>query len=678
MDFEDDLRRLEPFIGREKAMRLWRVHQFEDADGRRDMEAAVQMRIERTLGVSPLSPNQCLSLPLPDQAAGDFTIGTVVGGDRLMHPFGLREDEIIQHVAIFGRSGAGKTNTVALLLKELYRHGRPFMIFDWKRNYRDLLAGDDPVPMEVYTVGRPVHPLRFNPLIPPPGTDIKTWLKKLTEIISHAYYLGEGVIFMLLEALDHLYQTFGCYNDPAARYPCMSDVLKHLQELPVKGRRAMWMDSTLRAVQSLCFGQISDVINVASSDSIADLLDINVCLELNALGHSEKIFLIETLMVWIHHCRLLEPDREHFKHCLIIEEAHNILSATAKETVVDLLLREIRELGEAIVLVDQHPSQISVPAMGNTYCTIALNMKHSKDISSLAEMMNVPRDDRDLFGQLPIGHAVVKLQSRFTRPFEIRVPKVAIAKGFVTDTDLLQLYPADSGVSQADAVAESASTPTEEIPSGRREGGSQNREYSGLNEVEQMLLKDIYDCPMDGVVRRYSRLGLSRRRGNHAKEALIAKGLVQTVDIPTRTGKVVLLEIVPTIREQLRERGVTFPPARDGGPVHVYWKHELRRLLETDGWQVSEEYPLGNGCAVDLHAEKAGLKVAVEVETGDRGCENILKLLPAGYDWIISFATTDGVKHRTQRDFHGQPISVNHILFATPTDYEQKVRVLKR
>lgn len=132
-----------------------------------------------------------------------------------------------------------------------------------------------------------------------------------------------------------------------------------------------------------------------------------------------------------------------------------------------------------------------------------------------------------------------------------------------------------------DSVVESASTPTEEIPSGRREENSQNQEPAGPNEIEKSLLKDIYDHPMDGVVRRYSRLGLSRRRGNHAKEALIANGLVQTVDIPTRTGKVVLLEIVPSIREQLRERGVTFPPARDGGPVHVYWKHELRRLLET-------------------------------------------------------------------------------------------------
>jgi DNA helicase HerA-like ATPase len=118
-------------------------------------------------------------------------------------------------MAIFGRSGAGKTNTVALLIKELVRHHKPFLIFDWKRNYRDLLAHG--VPLEIYTVGRSVHPLYFNPLIPPPGTDLKVWLKKLIEIISHAYFLGEGVMFILLEAIDAVYEKFGCYTNQPER-----------------------------------------------------------------------------------------------------------------------------------------------------------------------------------------------------------------------------------------------------------------------------------------------------------------------------------------------------------------------------------------------------------------------------------------------------------------------------
>ena len=678
MDFEEDLKRLEPFIGREKALRILRCYQMEDADGRRDIEAAIQIQVERKLGVTPLSSDQALSLPQARQAAGPYVLGTVMAGDRPLYPFGIREDEFIQHMAIFGRSGAGKTNTIALLIRELVCHEIPFMIFDWKRNYRDCLAGPCPIPMEVYTVGRPVHPLRFNPLIPPPGTDIKIWLKKLIEIVSHAYYLGEGVVFLLLEALDHMYEKFGCYANPGtAQYPCMTDVLKHLQETRVTGRKAMWMDSTLRAVQSLCFGQISDVINVSRNDSIFDLLDKNVCLELNALGNSEKIFFIETLMVWIHHFRMLEGDRETFKHCLIIEEAHNILTADTKETVVDILLREIRELGEAIVLVDQHPSQMSVPAIGNTYTTIALNAKHSKDLTCLGEIMQVPRESRELFSQLPMGRAVVKLQSRYTRPFQIQIPKVDLDKGSVTDADLLQLYsPGDYTDSGGESAAPTAALETEEVPCARKGEDSPNMESP--TDLETVLLKDILDHPLDGVVRRYNRLGVSRRSGNRAKEGLTAKGLVQSVSIGTKTGKVVLLEPTSKVRDVLKDAGIRVTSPRAGGLTHAYWKSALGKAFSDRAWAVAEEKAIGGGQTVDLTAERAGEKVAVEVEIGTRGCENILRLLKHRFDWILSFSADAAIEDRTKRDMASHHVSVNHVLFASPADYEEKIRFLTK
>lgn len=677
MTFEDDLKRLEPFIGHQKALRLWRTYQCEDGDGRREMEASLQLYLERKIGVDPMSPAQGLAIPQPEEADGEFRLGSVVVGDKTVYPFGLREDEFIQHMAIFGRSGAGKTNTVALLIHELVRHKKPFMIFDWKRNYRDLLTPPNSVPLEVYTVGRPVHPLRFNPLIPPPGTDIKIWLKKLIEIVSHAYYLGEGVVFLMLEALDHIYEKFGCYRDPDnARYPCMTDVLLHLQETRVTGRKAMWMDSTLRAVQSLCFGQISDVINVSHNDSILDLLNKNVCLELNSLGQSEKIFFIETLLVWIHHYRMLEGERETFKHCIIIEEAHNILSVSTKETVVDILMREIRELGEAICLVDQHPSQISVPALGNTYCTIGLNAKHSKDIHVLAEVMQIAREQREVMGLLPMGHAVVKLQSRFIRPFQIRIPKVALNKGSVTDGHLMQIYPPDFTDSRTETLESPHAGLAEPVPDGRKE--RVESAVKGLSPIEQQLLFDIRDHPVDGVVRRYGRIGVSRRRGNHAKDKLIRKGVIQPVDVPTKTGKIVLLDFTPAMKEALKRNRIDLQGQRAGGLLHAYWKATLAKSLAAAGWTVTDEKPIGAGKAVDIEGRHGGCTVAVEVETGARGLENITKLLEAGHDWIVSFSVDKDVEQRTKRAMERAAVSANNILFAGIVDYEEKIGFLTR
>ena len=167
MSFEEDIRRLAPLIGKDHSKRLWRAYLMEDRDGQDDIHAWVRLKLEQKLGHDLLSSGQFLSLPTETQAEGHFYLGDVMQGGGPAYPFGLRGHEMIQHVSIFGRSGAGKTNTVALLLKSLAKHHKPFMLFDWKQNYRDLLLEKDPIPLEIYTVGRPIRPLRFNPLIPP-------------------------------------------------------------------------------------------------------------------------------------------------------------------------------------------------------------------------------------------------------------------------------------------------------------------------------------------------------------------------------------------------------------------------------------------------------------------------------------------------------------------------------
>lgn len=667
MTFEESLKKLAVHIGQVKALKLWRQYQLSDGIGKREIESLVELQLQQKYGEDPLREENGLQVPPEKDAGGEYELGQVLNYDQILHPFGIREDEFIQHMAIFGRSGAGKTNTVALLIKELVRHKKPFLIFDWKRNYRDLLAHD--VPLEVYTVGRPVNPLHFNPLIPPPGTDLKVWLKKLIEIISHAYFLGEGVMFILMEAIDAVYSKFGCYTNEPERYPTMKDVLEFLEKMPVKGRKAMWLDSTMRAVQSLCFGQVSDVINTDSQTGIQELLDKNVCLELNSLAQNEKTFLIETLMVWIHHCRMLEPDRETFKHCIIVEEAHNILTNTGKETVIDLILREIRELGESIVLVDQHPSQISVPALGNTYCTIALNMKHSKDINSLAEMMRIPKENRETLGLLPIGHAVVKLQSRFIHPFEIKIPKVDLEKGSVTDAYLAQIYASHSSDSTSADSQNTDSNEKEPIPGNHRI--EKHSTGTGLSETEEILLKDIRKHPFDGVVKRYSRLGISRRRGNHAKQGLIEKGVIQPVDVPTKTGKVVLLDFTPAMREAMKRNGIEVTKRKEGGIVHNYWKNEIRKQLDKNGWNVELEKPIGNNMAIDIYAEKEGKSIAVEVENGTRGADNIEKLIPLNLDRIVSFCANGSAKHSMIRNLQAKSLHVHNLDILEPNSWEQ-------
>jgi hypothetical protein len=151
--------------------------------------------------------------------------------------------------------------------------------------------------IQVYTVGRDIAPFRFNPLIPPPGTEPSSWVKKLIEILSHATYVGEGVMYILQNGLEKLYRKFGLYNGPVATYPTMKDLLAEVQDMKVSGRAANWMASTLRAMGALCYGEMGKVVNVQNQTNLAELLNYPVILELETLTNIDKIFLIESLLL---------------------------------------------------------------------------------------------------------------------------------------------------------------------------------------------------------------------------------------------------------------------------------------------------------------------------------------------------------------------------------------------
>jgi hypothetical protein len=573
MNVQELCRKLKPVIG-EKADRYWLAYLAEDHRGKQDIETALNLLADRHLGSAVSQLDDPLSLPPESISKGAYPLGRIVYANKTHHPFGIQEQEWIQHTAIFGRSGAGKTNTVLVILENFLNQKKPFLIFDWKRNYRDLLSvrKDE---ILVYTVGRSSVPFTFNPLIPPAGTDAAIWLKKLIEIIAHSYYLGEGVMFLLQEALDAVYKAFNVYPGKPEKYPTFEDILEWLEKHPAKGRKALWMDSTMRGVKSICFGHMGKVVNTTVQPNLASLLEKNVILELDGLTNADKTFIIESLLLWIHHYRLAQPQRETFKHAMIIEEAHHILlkrtGGQGGEAVTDTILREIRELGEAIVLVDQHPSLISIPALGNTYTTIAMNLKHRSDVNAIGAAMLMDNEEKDIFGRLPIGMAVIKLQGRWLQPFQVKIPHSNIPKGAINDSKLACIMKERNPYLNKDQEQSSDSIQPEEPP-------------IELSEKELGFLVHVHEHPFLGTVERYRQLNLSRRKGNAIRQQCLDKGLLKTVDIPTKSGKVVLVELSEKGRKQLAILGHTIPNrSRWGSTEHEFWKHKVARIIKDRG-----------------------------------------------------------------------------------------------
>ena len=275
--FADDLfKKLKPVIG-EELYPLQAVYMAGDDEDKRNVERVLRVIYSNVVtGIHP---------PAVNISSGKYPLGTVISGDKALHPFSLRDEDWF-HVGIYGQTGRGKTNAMLHLLKCLKKQKIPWLVFDWKRaGYRDMVSVDDNV--HVFTVGRDVSPFYLNPLIPPPGVDNISWYKHFIQCISHAYFLGHGCEIILQDVIGKDAVT-------------LIDVLRKLQTYPAKWRKLQWLQSTERAVKALCYGGISNVLNIRNSPPISNWLNRKVVLELDALTESEAKFFVNIVMSQIY------------------------------------------------------------------------------------------------------------------------------------------------------------------------------------------------------------------------------------------------------------------------------------------------------------------------------------------------------------------------------------------
>ena len=438
-EIKDLLRKLKPMMG-EKTRGLWYLNLLSKDSkvslGNKDLlrllaDRKAKQDYQETIRLPP---------PDPDLMAGEYPIGTVIYPDRPFAEFGLREGEFIKHILIVGMTGTGKTNLSFHILRELARHNKPFLVFDWKRNYQDLRQLPEFRDLKVIRLGAPDCDFKFNPLIPPTGVNPKHWMAMLIDVMKHAFFFAHGVEYFIRKGIDDLYDQFGIYVGKD-EFPTFRDLEKLMRKEFVRGREMLWMSSVKRTLASLTFsGLLGDVLNVRQHEGIDQLLTKNVVIEMDNLANIEKIFFIEALLLWIYEYRKQEGGREDFKHAIVIEEAHHVLSrkkelAGGEETIVESIIRMIREFGESVIVIDQEPQKVSDSIKANTNCKISFTLGNGADITTIAQSMNLLPEQKRMIDLLDVGHAIVKMKGRFDEPIHVRFPLVGIKKGLFLDSN---------------------------------------------------------------------------------------------------------------------------------------------------------------------------------------------------------------------------------------------------
>jgi DNA-binding MarR family transcriptional regulator len=634
---EELFRKLKPFLG-DKADGLWLSYTNANPKLKQSIEGMLEILAAKHLGETFQNDKIILDPPAKSLSSGEYHLGQIHYGDHPLHPFGLKPESMLGHVGIWGMTSSGKTNVAAILLSNLQASGKNYLVFDWKRNFRDLLILPEFKNVQVYTVGRNISPLFWNPLKPPENTDPSTWLKQLIEVAQHSLFLGHGVERLLQKVIYDLYVEYDVFNNPK-EYPTLKDVESGLENLYCTGREAQWLDSAKRSVGTLSFGGFGSVLNVKNPPKID--LNKNIIFELDSLTESEKIFFTEAFLLYLYHIRLSEPEREVFKHCTVIEEAHNCLlrektRITGRESIIEVVLRQIRELGESLVIIDQTPSQITPTALANIHTNIVMKLSYSDDLVVAGRLLGLEPSQFEYIRKLGTGWAIMKTPY-IPRAFLLKFPLFLSKKAVFRDIDIPEQ---NRSYSAENLINELKQTSDELLRVLLSKEKRRLNEKEEITPTEKALIRDTGLNPLSSIVERYQRLGISAYQGNKAKDSLIKKGLVRIKTISSGNGRIKVLKLSPKGEKLADELGydVKHLP-KNAGFEHEYWKNRVADYYRNKGYEVEEEKHIGERKSTDIVTKKDGKNIAIEIETGKSNqALNIDKNLKKNFDGVISLS----------------------------------------
>jgi hypothetical protein len=359
---------------------------------------------------------------------------------------------------------------------------------------------------------------------------------------------------------------------------------------------------------------LGEMLDCEESMQIEELLKHPCIIELDQLARDEQNLLVEWFLFWIYTYRLAQGHRGSLRHVLIFDEAKRVFDAnkefrqTASElgvAPIDIVTDEIRDFGEAIIASDQEPSKLTHSIKANTYTKIAGFLGHGKDVSDIAEAMDLDEEERGAIAQLERGEWLVKLAGRYTKPFMMRSMDFPIKKD-MSDEELKERM---KRIIERLRVRKARTT-------GRRKMKQKNVRFR-LSEDAWSLLKNINFHPFKGITSRSRMLGISARRIERAKNELLEGGLVKQVNILITGGRPTsFLVLTSSALQLLKSRRIDtrmWSYVGNVGFKHMLYQVLIRWEFEKLGYDAHIEANLPSGRRIDVLAI-GDRRIGVEVE----------------------------------------------------------------
>lgn len=450
---------------------------FETGDEAKEIEESVNDIINMKLaGQDLLHLKLGFNVPTKAEAAGDYKLGCVLKGEKILHEFELRNIEISTNLFVSGITGSGKTTTVLTFLYQWFLEGKSAIVFDWKADYINLLkplqSADIPLTdrLWIFSVGK--DRFKFNPLRPPESVDVLTWIETFTDMFIHAFGLREPSASILVRCLKELYEE-------SDTHPTLVELKEKVQDYrPLSNFDRESKRSILTRLMLMTEASLGPVFSTRIGIKLEDMLKKFVILDLSRIPLLEnKRFLIEVIYGMVYEYLKAKDDREKTKGLFVIEEAHNVFGPKTnfdRDIMLkpEIALCEMRDFGWGTIVVDQQPSKLSSEVIANTATKISHKLVRKEDRDILKNAMDLNREQAEHLGLLSRGEVFVKLdRDSFPYTFHARIEPVTFT-GQVTRNEIkeymrtfFETYPIDNEIEkESEEVAIKDLKPVSKLP----------------------------------------------------------------------------------------------------------------------------------------------------------------------------------------------------------------------
>lgn len=588
-----------------------------------------------------------------EELDGGFEIGEDPDGT----PVGLTREELNEHLLVVAMTGRGKTTFFYNLMDRAAAEDLPFMVFDFKNDYRHLVDEHDLVVMNW-------RDMRFNPLEPPPGVAAGKWGEIMADTFAHATDLLLGSESYFLDKLEAVYDLYEVGS--TGRYPSLFELrdLVAADEVPRASPRFRYMER-VESRLSMLTGFSGDIFDCSSGYPLGDFLERNVVFELSEPNQYVTNFFVEAVLTWIYYYRDAMGHRGDLRHLVLFDEAKRVFDVNRERQPesgfppIDALVGQVREFGEGLVVADHEPSKLTDSLKANTNAKLWMTLGSGHDVEEMAETFGLDRDETDFTRTMEKGEALLKLAD--TDPVPVHLPDYEVEKTVSEEEIRTRMAPVLDGFETVDRFRH------------RRFRAAIGEDVEeGVEDVSEELLASVAADPLMNMTERYEAVGVDTKRGTEVKNELLKLGVVEEVEVQTGTRgrNPKLLELTPEGRAVLADRGYDVAGEAKGGARHRWWQQRVKEHFAAEGYEATIEYAVGPQ-HIDVYAETAGETVAVEVALSpEHEVENVRKCLHAEMDPVqVAYRdedVRDRIRSRLEEAFDGVP---DEVAFVALTEF---------